>query len=337
LWLLHLSALAQASLLVGDRPRAETLFDLLHPFADRNAISVSTVAFGPVAMRLGMLAGFLERWDEADAQFDTARQLCEAFGARALQARVLLEHATVLLARARDGDEAHARTMLTEAGSICDELELPGIAERVRRALDGIDAGEAVAAPEATFRREGQVWTLAFAGRTARLHDLRGLRYIADLLAVPGREVYVLDLLTAHAAPPDHLGTDELSVAGSGSSDPILDARAKQEYRRRLGELAGELDEARSWHDPERVRKLEAEVDAITDELERAVGLGGRDRQMDSPAERARVSVTKAIKVAIRTIRRECPPLAAHLEASIRTGRFCSYAPPGQEPPSWDL
>jgi non-specific serine/threonine protein kinase len=85
------------------------------------------------------------------------------------------------------------------------------------------------------------------------------------------------------------------------------------------------------------VRKLEAEVDAITDELERAVGLGGRDRQMDSPAERARVSVTKAIKVAIRTIRRECPPLAEHLEASIRTGRFCSYAPPGQEPPSWDL
>jgi hypothetical protein len=338
LWLLHLCALAQASILVGDRPRAETLLDLLQPFADRNAISVSTVPFGPVAMRLGMLAGFLERWDEAGVHFDAARQLCEAFGARALQARVLLEHATVLLARARDGDGAHARTLLAEAGGICDELELPGIAERVRRVLDGFDAGAAVAAPEATFRREGQVWTLAFAGRTAHLHDLRGLRYIADLLAVPGREVYVLDLLTAHAAPPsDHLGTDELSVAASGSSDPILDARAKQEYRRRLGELARELDEARSWHDPERVRKLEVEVDAITDELERAVGLGGRDRQLDSPAERARVSVTKAIKVAIRTIRRECPPLAAHLEASIRTGRLCSYAPPGQEPPSWDL
>jgi hypothetical protein len=49
------------------------------------------------------------------------------------------------------------------------------------------------------------------------------------------------------------------------------------------------------------------------------------------------VSVTKAIKVAIRTIAKECAPLADHLGASIRTGRFCSYAPPGQEPPRWDL
>jgi hypothetical protein len=338
LWLLHLCALAQASILVGDRPRAETLLDLLQPFADRNAISVSTVPFGPVAMWLGMLAGFLQRWDEGDARFGEARRLCEAFGAQSLKARVLLEHATVLLERARDGDDARARTLLTEAGGICDELELSGIAERVRRVLGAIDVGAAVGKQDATFRREGQVWTLAFAGRRARLHDLRGLRYIADLLAVPAREVYVLDLLTAHAATPsDHLGTDELTVSVSGSSEPMLDARAKREYRRRLGDLAQELEEARSWHDPERVLKLEAEVDAITDELERAVGLGGRDRQMDSPAERARVSVTKAIKVAIRTIRRECPPLADHLEASIRTGRFCSYAPPGQEPPSWEL
>ena len=68
-----------------------------------------------------------------------------------------------------------------------------------------------------------------------------------------------------------------------------------------------------------------------------AVGLRGRDREMGSPAERARVSATKAIKTAIRSVKRESPPLAAHLTASIQTGRFCRYAPPGEAPPRWIL
>jgi hypothetical protein len=58
---------------------------------------------------------------------------------------------------------------------------------------------------------------------------------------------------------------------------------------------------------------------------------------MASPAERARVNVTKAIRTAIKLIDKESPRLAEHLTASIRTGRFCSYAPPGEAPPRWSL
>jgi hypothetical protein len=32
---------------------------------------------------------------------------------------------------------------------------------------------------------------------------------------------------------------------------------------------------------------------------------------------------------------RESAPLAEHLRASVRTGRFCCYAPPGEAPPRW--
>jgi tetratricopeptide (TPR) repeat protein len=337
LWLLHLSALAQACVLLADRPRAEALYELLLPFSDRNAISISTMPFGPVAMRLGMLAGLLERWDEVDPHFDKAVELCGRLDARAIKARVMLEHARVLVLRDADGDRGRAVDLLHESGDLCEQLDLSGIADRVASALGDVQIAPTTAQPGAMFRREGQVWTVAYAGRMSRLHELRGFRYIADLLASPGREIYVLDLLTAHVGPTDRdAGTRELDRGGT-SPEPILDARAKEEYRNRLRELARELDEARSWHDPERVLKLEAEVEAITDELEHATGLGGRDRQMLSPAERARVSVTKAIKAAIRTIAKECPPLADHLGASIRTGRFCSYAPPGQEPPRWDL
>jgi hypothetical protein len=338
LWLLHLSALAQACVLVRDRERAQPLFDLLRPFAARNAISISTMPFGPVAMRLGMLAALLERWDDVDPLFATAMEVCAGLGAPALRARVLLEHAKVLLMRGWEGDRDRAVDLLSEAAAICEDLDLTGIGARVTVALDEVKPARMISPPEAVFRREGQFWTVAFEGRTARLHDLRGLRYIADLLASPGREFHALDLLTAHrSAATREAGVHELEGVSSAVSEPILDARAKEEYRRRLRDLAEELEEARSWHDAARVSKLEAEVDAISDELRRSVGLGGRDRQMLSPAERARVSVTKAIKAAIRAVEQECPAMGAHLEAAIRTGRFCSYAPPGQAPPRWVL
>jgi hypothetical protein len=117
--------------------------------------------------------------------------------------------------------------------------------------------------------------------------------------------------------------------------DPLLDARARQEYRARLQSLRDDLDEARRFHDDERAALLELEIDALVGELTRSAGLGGRDRPSASPAERARVSVTKAIRTAIRLIQRDSPALAEHLGAAIRTGRFCSYAPPGEAPPRW--
>jgi tetratricopeptide (TPR) repeat protein len=340
LWLLHLSGLAEACVTVGDRPRAEALYELLLPYSDRNAISISTMPFGPVAMRLGMLAALLERWDEAERHLEWALEQCRAVGARAIGARVLLEEARVLLARGREGDRDRAVELLKGARAASEELDLSGIGARVAAALDGAEAGstDTPAGATATFRREGEIWTMAYGGRTVRLHDLKGFRYIADLLGSPGRDIFALDLLAAHAARGwEESGLLELERPASTSDEPVLDERAKAEYKQRIRELADETDEARSWHDPERVRKLESEMDAIAQELRRAVGLGGRDRQMLSPAERARVSVTKAIKVAIRAIAKDCPQMAKHLDASIRTGRFCSYAPPGQEPPRWTL
>ncbi len=47
------------------------------------------------------------------------------------------------------------------------------------------------------------------------------------------------------------------------------------------------------------------------------------------------MSVTKAIRAAIAAVERHHPALGAHLAASVRTGRFCSYAPPGETPPAW--
>lgn len=351
LWISHLCALAEACVLIRDRARAALLHDLLLPYADRNAVPVSPMPFGPVSLRLGMLAALLGRWEVADSHFTLAAESCTRQGARAIQARVLYEHARALTLRAADGDLARAAGLLQDAQRICQELDLPGILDRVTRLAASAGApasgrGAAPAPADAVFRREGQYWTVAYQGKVARLRDTKGLRHIASLLGVPGRSVHVLELARASdggspATPSTSAGKiareEGLHTSRLDGSAPVLDASATRAYRNRLRDLAEDLEEAREWNDLGRAARVEQEIDALTDELARAAGLGGRNRGLPSPAERARVSVTKAIKSSIRTVILECPELGAHLSASIRTGRFCSYAPPGETPPSWRL
>jgi tetratricopeptide (TPR) repeat protein len=346
LWILHLCALAEACVLIGDQQRAGQLYDLLLPYGERNAVSLSTVPFGPVALRLGTLAALLERWEEAERHFEAAMERCSRLGARAVTARVLYERSRMLLARDDGGDHARAVELLGQAEAICRELDLPGISKRLT-ALTQTERPEGVqSAAGAVFRREGDYWTLAYRGELARLRDAKGLRYLACLLRHPGRELHVLELVRqvegSPAEPAQGLRRADADAAALGRSrleeaEPLLDAQARQAYRRRLRELEEDLAEARSWNDPERAARAEAEMDALTAELAGAAGLGGRNRALATPAERARVSVTKATRTAIRTVGRQCPALGDHLAASVRTGRFCSYAPPGEAPPAWSL
>jgi hypothetical protein len=341
LWLLHLCALAQASVAIEDRDRALALYELLRPYEDRHAISVSTMPFGPVALRLGMLATVLERWAEAEQHLAVALERCGALSARGMRAITLQELARLYLRRAGRDDRPRAATALAESIAICHDLGMSGFRERAAELQDvlGPSTGRGAAAPGGELRREGEFFTVSFGGELARIRDLKGLRYLAVLLATPGREVHVLELVAAteghDAAAPGR--EPELLPFRDESGEAVLDPAAKRAYRRRLRELGDELEEARAWNDPERVARIELEVEAITGELERALGLGGRDRGAPTRAERARISVTKAIGVAIRAVSRECPRLGEHLAASVRTGRMCSYAPPGQQAPEWRL
>jgi hypothetical protein len=335
-WMLRLCSLADACVAVGDARRAGPLYGLLQPFADRNATALTQLPFGPVALRLAKLAALLERWDEAEAYFEIALERCELLGARAVRARVLLDYAGALLEEGRAGAPGRAGVMLAQARRLSEDLGLDGLLPRID-ALGRIPT--AASASEARFVREGDFWTIAYDGTTMRLRDLKGLQYLALLLASPGRELHVLELV---AADSGGVRVDAARFAGDGlhpgqpaDLDPFVDARAKQEYRNRIEELRADLEEARRFNDDERAAMVEEELDALVGELSRTAGLGGRTRHSASPAERARVNVTKAIRTAIKLTERESPGLAEHLAASIRTGRFCSYAPPGEAPPHW--
>ena len=185
---------------------------------------------------------------------------------------------------------------------------------------------------------------MSFAGETCRLKDARGLHFIAHLLQQPHQEVHVLTLIItgenvgeeAIDASPfqdaslafDH--TDSFSDAGE-----ILDPQARAAYKQRVRELREELAEAQQFHDLGRSERLAAEIDFLAQELSRAVGLGGRARRVGSPAERARVNITRAIKIALRKITEHHPALGQHLATTIKTGTYCSYTPDVRMPITW--
>ena len=339
-WLLRLSSLAEACVVAEDAARAGRLYELLLPFEDRNALSLTQQPFGPVALRLGRLAAMLEKWDDAERHFESALARCDLLGARAIRARVLFEYARTLLARSRVRDAERAARLLEEAKRLAEDLQLDGLLRRAEALTPHAGSRPWVSRAEARLTREGDFWTVAYAGETTRVRDVKGLRYIALLLATPGADVHVLELVAAANGSPDGGAAPVVGdVRGSRPADlgPVLDRRAKEEYRSRLEDLQSELEEAQRFADEERAARLEQEIDALVEGLARAAGLGGRDRPLSSPAERARVNVTKSIRTAIRLIEKDSPQLADHLTASIRTGRFCSYAPPGEAPPRWAL
>jgi hypothetical protein len=124
-----------------------------------------------------------------------------------------------------------------------------------------------------------------------------------------------------------------LGVAG----DVFLDAEAKEAYHRRLAEIDEDIEEARAMGADERLEQAQVERDFLLRELARAVGLGGRDRQHGSQSERARVSVTRAIRQAIAHLESYHPVLAEHLTHTIRTGTYCAYLPDSRLSPTWDV
>ncbi len=169
--------------------------------------------------------------------------------------------------------------------------------------------------PRFELTREGDVWNIR-ADATFRLRDSRGLRILAQLVAHPGREFHVTDLF----APPGEAG----HVEDAGDA---LDAQAVAAYKRRIEDLRDTCAEAAAHNDPTRAARARAEIEAISEELARGVGLGGRARKSSSTAEKARVNVRQRLLDALTRIGEHSPALAKHLRQAIRTGTFCCYDP----------
>ena len=119
-------------------------------------------------------------WNEVGAPYEAAlarMRLADAHAASGSEHRAVLERQA-------------ARSILDGIQAAPSALPAVDVAHR-----DAPDAQPA-ASPN-VFRREGDYWTVTFEGQTVRVRDLKGMRYLARLLADPGREFHVLDLVAA--------------------------------------------------------------------------------------------------------------------------------------------
>jgi tetratricopeptide (TPR) repeat protein len=319
-----LASLAAACHVLEDDVRAPVLYELLLPHEpylmrmNQGGVGCS----GPVSYHLGLLALTMKRYDVAEEHLLAAVALSERMGAPVFAANARVKLAECLTARGKAEDRERAEAVRRHAEEIFTALAVRPILCR------------AVATPGtsltavAGLHRTGEYWTLTCAGRTVQLRDSIGLRHLARLVSAPGQEIHVLDLTgdaTGRTKPVD------------GCLGPMLDDHARTAYRARLAELAEDLDEAEQFGDSARAEAARHEIDALTEQLTAAYGLGGRPRQPGAAAERARTAVTKAIKAAIARIARHHPALGDHLSHAVRTGTFCVYSPYPAASVTWRL
>ena len=336
-WMLCIAMSCGVAAFLRDAKRSSMLHDLLLPFEDLNVVDPHEFSAGSAARYLGLLDETLGRTDEAAEHLKRALRMNELMGARPWVAHTRYDLARVLLAR-HPTDWERAEGLLDRSLAEVRALGMAALEARIV-ALRGEPTSSAAGPPvrlspaaRNLFRREGEYWTIEFEGESFRLRHSKGLRYLSVLLREPGREFHSLDLVTSERGAD----SDEAAVRDRlGDAGPALDSEAKAAYRRRIAELAEDVEEARTAGDAERAARAREEMEFIEDELRSALGLSGRDRPAGSAAERARVNVTRAIRSALDRIREHSPALGRHFQATVRTGIFCSYEPDPRLPGSW--
>jgi len=317
-WLANLVNLTRAAAALG-HPILDDALTLIAPHADLVVFEgIGAGLYGSVARIVAVGCTAIGRHDDAVRYAEQALAMNRRFGG------VLVADALRTLAGSLDGRDgpgsARAASLHRDADLAYRAAGAPHMARPAATTIDSEPAPTPSTSNE--LRREGDVWRITYAGRATIVRHVKGIADLAVLVERPGREVHVTELDGGAAVP----------LGGRGGD--ALDRRAIDEYRARLTELAGEIDEAEASHDIGRAERARLEYDALVDQLTGAVGIGGRVRGAGvDPVERLRKAVTARLRDAIRRIDTVDPLLGRHLGNAVHTGTYCSYRP--ESPTLW--
>jgi hypothetical protein len=255
--------------------------------------------------------------DEAAAHFEKALQAHARVGSVVWLAHTRREYGELLMKRLDKRDQERGRELVAQAEETYRQI---GVTEPLISTKYSL---RSEVEPSATnrFRKKGNFWEICYAGRDALLKNTKGMGDLAKLLAHPGVEFNVVDLLGVPRA--------------AAVPDEVLDPQARDDLARRAAELRDEIEDAVAIGDPERAAMLREDLEFIARELASASGLSGRRRRVADPAERARKTVTSRIRDSLGRIEVEHPALGRHLRNAIKTGLFCSYQP--EAPINWEV
>jgi tetratricopeptide (TPR) repeat protein len=329
-WLIGMAALAEAAAVLDDAPLARQVYGLLEPYAALPTLGgFAVLCLGATERTLGVAAQAFGDLDRAAQHFEGAIEENRRLGHLPMAIIAHADLAAALGRRDRASDRDRAAPLWERAIAEADRVGMTVRAARWReqRARLAVAGAERVTtgatARRGTIRRDGKRWVVALDDRQVRVPNRVGMGYLAELLTRPGQSIPALTLASGGLAPREP------------SRHELLDDEARAAYAARARELTSDLAEAEADNDLGRAERLRHEFDALVDQLESAAGLAGRSRAFADPAERARTSVSKAIKRAIDVIDDADPAIASVLGDTVDCGVLCSYVPDPSAPVTW--
>ena len=307
-WLTSLLALVDIAHALEDEGVAQAAYDALLPYADLPLMaSLAIVCFGSTHRCLGVAALTCGKLELAIEHFAAALVANEQLGHRPALIQSQAELSLARLRRTPRGRDRRGRALLQQAITDGEAIGMGRLVARWREAAMGLESGAAQAEPDAALltQMRGGSWRVVLREHVATVPDRVGLRYLARLLAAPDRDIPALALVLDGVAAPAERRTE-----------PIMDRKAVAALKERIRQIREQAARSASEGD---------ELAALTRELGRATGLGGRVRSFADAPERARTAVSKAIKRAIQEVSLANPAAGRHLARRIETGTTCCY------------
>lgn len=186
------------------------------------------------------------------------------------------------------------------------------------------------------FQKTGDYWVIRFRGGDEHyIARSKGMAYIAQLLDQQNKYVSVLKLVQVEAkltSEKPGLSLEETYTESNRNNRSVPlkngnhhmdkeDFESLREYESKLNEMNRELEEAKRKKDEAKQDRLEKDKDAILKQI------GSSRTRFASEEEKARTTVTHAIKGTLKKIKKFDKELGTHLQISIKTGKKCSYRP----------
>jgi hypothetical protein len=316
MWLVTMFAVVEALRHLDDAEGARQAYATLAPFGDLPLIgSLGIVCFGSAHRSLGWCALTAGDIDRAVVHFRRAIEEDIRVGNLPMLAITRADLAAVLA----PSDRTAAHELLSEAVAAGARFGMTRWVEQWQAQRDLLDT---TARPQAAGRwcRRDKVWEVEVGSMRVVVPNSIGMAMIAVLLAAPYSDISVEAFTGAPHTP---------------TRQKVLDARARDELRKRLNALHQAIELADANGDAKRSLQLTEELERIRSELARMLRPGGGSRDFTTPGERSRTSVQKAIRRALDRIGEQAPEFAEKLRRSIHTGAYCRFQPTDDLPPAW--
>jgi tetratricopeptide (TPR) repeat protein len=131
-WLSNLSTLCDVVVFLGDAPRAQLLYKLLLPYADRCVVTVALLCRGSISRSLGLLATTMSRHEDAAGHFEQALKMNAQIRSPLWVAHTQHDYAHMLLTRGQPRDNDKALELLEQALATAEQLGLKALADKAR-------------------------------------------------------------------------------------------------------------------------------------------------------------------------------------------------------------